>query len=171
MSISQRLRHAYKRLRGINIKIRKRRAKGQKTPELAKIRRHVRKKIAYLEAHKPDPPASTTGIGTYDGHSVAAWFIPWLEKIRARGRWTGVVVSGYRSPEYSTSLCYAICGAPRCPGRCAGASSNHSGVNFPGGAIDVTDYYTFAAEARAIGAPFHNGLPSTDPVHFSNPGN
>jgi len=76
MSIADRLKHARKRLRGLNEKIRKRRAKGQKTPELAANRRRLRKKIAWLETH-PDPsPATPAGyLVQFDGHTVPAWIV------------------------------------------------------------------------------------------------
>jgi hypothetical protein len=76
------------------------------------------------------------------------------------------VTSGYRTPEYSTSLCIAMCGAPSCPGRCAGASSNHSGKVYPAGAVDVTDYTRFGQIQPQIGSPLRNDLP-IDPVHYS----
>jgi hypothetical protein len=109
------------------------------------------------------------GAVLFDGKPVPAWMVPWLEKIRARGRWKGGVVSGVRTVAHSISLCRIICGMVSCPGRCAGASSNHNAtppVVMCEGAIDVSDYLTFAQEARAVGAPFKNDLPA-DRVHFS----
>ncbi len=166
-SINDRLRHAWKRLRGINTKIAKRRAKGQKTPELASLRRHIKKKIDWLEKHKPVAP-ETKLIAYFDGKPVSAWIVPWLQKSRDHG-WNGVLVSGYRTPEYSQSLCYAICGAPRCPGRCAGLTSNHTHLGPGAGAVDVTDYSNFGDIQRQIGSPLRNNLPS-DPVHYSGSG-
>jgi hypothetical protein len=121
-------------------------------------------KRKWLKDH-PAPAPSTSGLTTFDGVTVAAWFVPWLTKIRNAG-WGGHVVSGYRDPAYSTQLCYGMCGAPSCPGRCAGASSNHSGKVYPAGAVDVTDYYTFERLAYSVGSPLRNHLPA-DPVHFS----
>lgn len=107
-----------------------------------------------------------------DGKAVQPWFAPWVKKIRDRGRWKGWVNSGIRTAAYSESLCYAMCGHPTCPGKCAGIYSRHN-EQLPQeqrpGALDVTDYYTFADEARAVGAPFFNDLPS-DRVHFSRDG-
>lgn len=142
-------------------------------------RRERAERMRHLHLH---PPEDADGLATFDGKTVAAWFVGkstgpdgkqvnWLQRIRDHG-WTGTVVSGYRTPEYSEHLCYVICGAPTCPGRCAGRSTNHAQHGPPSwGAIDVSDYYTFARIAKEVGAPFHNGLPSTDPVHFSFPGN
>ncbi|MGH7267343.1 MAG: hypothetical protein ACREMB_21185 [Candidatus Rokuibacteriota bacterium] len=113
---------------------------------------------------EPEPPAS--GVGTFDGRACAAWIIPWLEKSRRAG-WRGYLVSGYRSPEYSESLCYSMCGAPSCPGRCAGRASNHAGSAYPAGAVDVSDYANFGAIQRRIGSPLINALGAQDPVHFS----
>jgi hypothetical protein len=67
------------------------------------------------------------------------------------------------------SLCYRMCGRPRCPGKCAGSSSNHSGIYFPHGAADVTNFWAVRAKLRQLGAPLTNHLPY-DPVHVSNSG-
>lgn len=119
------------------------------------------------DRHKPDGP--TVEI---DGKPVARWIAKWVLKARKEGLWHGYVVSGYRSPEYSTSLCEAMCGAPTCPGRCAGASSNHSGLKYPRGAVDVDLAHRaeFAAAMVKLGAPLKNGLPNSDPNHFSQSG-
>lgn len=127
-------------------------------------RTKVKRKIDALE-QTPAPAPPTSGVGTIDGKTVAAWMIPWIEKSRAAG-WQGTIVSGYRTPEYSTSLCMNMCGAPSCPGRCAGASSNHSGSVYPAGAIDVSYYWQFKSIQYQIGSPLRNNLPA-DPVHFS----
>lgn len=134
------------------------RADKQRKPEVKKLR----------EAHNsPDPDGD--GLGTFDGRTVDAAFIPWLKKAREAG-WTGTVVSGYRTPEYSEGLCYQMCGSPTCPGRCAGRSSRHSQKN-GNGAVDVSDYYRFGQLMKQLGAPFWNGLGAADPVHFSKAGN
>jgi hypothetical protein len=140
-------------------------------------RRIYGKKFRHLKNkhHHDSPPPDAGPLTVIDGKQVPSWMAPKIKEIRARGRWRGVIVSGYRTPAYSESLCRSMCGAPTCPGRCAGRYSNHAcppsgrGVAYEG-AIDVSDYYTFAAEARAVGAPFHNALPN-DPVHFSRNGN
>lgn len=125
-------------------------------------------------AHAARSDSTTgSGIGRYDGRPVAAWMIPHLEFARRHG-WSGVLVSGWRDPRYSEQLCYAMCGAPRCPGRCAGSSSNHSGSVAPRGAIDVSDYYTFGRLMARDDAPtprIFNALGAQDPVHFSAQGN
>lgn len=106
------------------------------------------------------------GLGHFDGETVAAWIVPWLQKARASGLWHGSVTSGYRTPSYSESLCLKMCGAPSCPGTCAGRSSNHSGKRFPEGAVDVSDPAGFAAAMRAVHGPLRNDLPA-DRGHFS----
>lgn len=103
------------------------------------------------------------------GRAIPNWMIPWLDRSYAAG-WRGVVNSGVRTPEYSESLCYQICGAPSCPGRCAGRSSNHNMVasqGYPYGAVDLSDYYNFGAIQPRIGSPLRNALGAQDPVHFS----
>lgn len=112
--------------------------------------------------------AKTTGVGRYDGVPVANWMIPYLDWARRNG-WKGRLVSGWRDPDYSRSLCMRMCGAPRCPGRCAGTSSNHVGSAKPNGAVDVSDYATF--ERLMLRCPYEpkliNRLDARDPVHFS----
>lgn len=112
------------------------------------------------------------GVTSFDGVRVARWLVPYLQYARAHG-WHGRLVSGYRSPAYSDSLCRSMCGAPQCPGRCAGRLSNHSGSARPHGALDVSDYYDFGhIVARAPYAPrIFNALGSRDPVHYSSSGN
>jgi len=132
------------------------------------------KRDQWIKENKDPKPAPTTGIATPDRpwnpnhRPIAAWMIQWLDKSRAAG-WNGILVSGYRSPEYSQQLCYNICGAPSCPGTCAGTASNHTRYSYPGGAIDVSDNYNFAAIQYRIGSPLRNNLPS-DRVHFSTSG-
>ncbi len=136
--------------------------------------RAYRRKRRLLRRHHQPAPSQQGNFVTVDGKPCPAWIAEWVQKIRAAGRWHGVVVSGYRTPEYSEQLCYGMCGAPSCPGRCAGRSSNHccpptfTGVPYEG-AVDVTDYYTFGAECRRLGAPLTNHLPA-DPVHYSHGG-
>jgi hypothetical protein len=141
-------------------------------------RRPLVKKLRYHHNHPP-----TKGFATFDGRSVAPWMVGlapgpdgkrvnWLQKSRDAG-WDGGVVSGVRTPEYSESLCWAMCGAPSCSGTCAGRSSNHNCTGncpYPTGAIDVSDYIRFAQIQIAIGSPLRNRLPN-DRVHFSVSGN
>ena len=112
----------------------------------------------------------TSGVGYFDGRTVAKHFIPYLKYARAHG-WQGTLNSGWRSPAYSESLCRAMCGAPTCPGRCAGRGSAHSQSVAPYGAIDVSDYWKFADIMRSMPLPpgaarIYNDLP-IDRVHFS----
>lgn len=130
--------------------------------------RHLRRKHAILEKRRKEE--SQDGLIEIDGRQVAAWIGRWVLKARAAGLWHGTVSSGYRDPQYSRELCENMCGAPSCPGRCAGESSNHSGKVFPAGAVDVTDYWQFGEAMRKLGAPLKNSLASTDPVHFSYTG-
>jgi hypothetical protein len=138
----------------------------------AKIK--YRKKFRFFEekvdknAEKKAQNPSVSGITMFDGKPVASWIVPWLLKARANG-WRGYVMSGYRTPEYSESLCYGICGNPSCPGRCAGRTSGHSQKVFPRGCVDCTDYLNLANIFVRIGAPLKNNLP-VDRPHFSNSG-
>jgi hypothetical protein len=112
----------------------------------------------------------SSGFVWMDGKQVCGWIANELERARKAGRWKGYITSGYRTPQHSQALCYAMCGRPSCPGRCAGTASNHTrGPGFPLGAVDVTDYFTLQDECRRLGLRIHNALPS-DRVHFSNSG-
>jgi len=115
------------------------------------------------------------GVTTFDGKPVAKCAVPYLNYARAHG-WRGGLNSGWRDPLYSQKLCYIMCGAPSCPGKCAGTSSNHVGNTCSRFAIDVSDYYTFGKIMASMplkpGMPrLHNYLGSRDPVHYSPSGN
>lgn len=122
------------------------------------------------DPHHPPTQGVSTPSAPWNPYArpIANWIIPWLERSWDAG-WRGVVNSGYRSPEYSEALCLQICGHPSCPGTCAGRTSNHTQYVQPGGAVDVSDYYTFGAVQQRIGSPLWNNLPS-DRVHFSSTG-
>jgi hypothetical protein len=125
--------------------------------------RHERAVIALRKRSK--------GFVWVDGVKVCGWIAEELQKARRYG-WRGRVISGYRTPAYSEQLCYAMCGRPSCPGRCAGRATNHArGPEFPLGAVDVTLYWELQNICVKHGLRIHNGLPRTDPVHFSHAGN
>jgi hypothetical protein len=110
------------------------------------------------------------GVTHYDGVPVAAVAVPILNWCREHG-WKGRLVSGWRDPAYSESLCRRMCGAPRCPGLCAGTSSNHVGTSAQRFAVDVSDYATFRRVVAQcpLSPHIHNSLPR-DLVHFSPSG-
>jgi hypothetical protein len=150
--------------------------------EADKIRKAANEKLDHLEKRfrqrkreredNDGPPPTGAGWVYVDGRQVCGWMAGWVQRIRAAG-WDGTVVSGVRTPAYSEQLCYQMCGAPSCPGRCAGRASNHNATTcaYPQGALDVSDYVEFGYLARKLGAPFHNSLGPADPVHFSASGN
>ena len=131
----------------------------------ALARRRKQHKLAARNA------AISSGVAMFDNKPVAAWLKPYLDWARAHG-WQGQLNSGYRTPEYSEHLCYEMCGAPRCSGKCAGRSSHHSMRVKPGGSIDVTDYVKFGELMRQCpySPRIFNNLPN-DRVHYSNTGN
>jgi hypothetical protein len=110
----------------------------------------------------------TTGVTTFDGRPVAAWMQPYLEFARENG-WRGTLTSGFRDPAHSEQLCFQMCGAPSCPGRCAGKASNHAGSTKPRGALDVSDFARFGQlMQRCPHQPrIFNALGAQDPIHFS----
>lgn len=143
--------------------------------EYALRERRIEKKIAFLHNHKPKPPvASTAGVSVPNAPwnpsklTISNSLIPHIQAVWNAG-WRGAVVSGYRSPAYQAILCENMCGNSQgCPGRCAPpGASNHQHYGPGQGAVDVTNYYMFAAVARRIGSPLHNSLGAQDPVHFS----
>jgi hypothetical protein len=136
----------------------------------AVLHRRAELKLGWLRKHPPPLDPDRDGLITIDGRQVATEVGREVLRIRAAGRWRGVVVSGYRTPAYSERLCYGMCGRPQCPGRCAGRATNHARKGGRNGAVDVTDYYTFRAECKRLGSWLENHLPQ-DLVHFSDSGN
>jgi hypothetical protein len=133
----------------------------------------VRRQKQRRQARQARAAASrTTGASSWRGGKVVAnWLHPYLDYAKDHG-WPGWVVSGYRDPAYSESLCLRMCGRPSCPGRCAGRSSNHAGSVKPQGAIDVTHYQEFGRHMKScpLQPKIWCGLSPADPVHFSASG-
>jgi hypothetical protein len=131
----------------------------------AAARRAKQRKAAKASA------APRNGVAMFDGRPVAAWLKPYLDWARQNG-WKGTLNSGFRDPVYSEKLCISMCGAPSCPGKCAGRASNHAGSSNPSGAVDVSDYVTFGQLMRRCpySPRIFNALGAQDPVHFSASG-
>lgn len=115
----------------------------------------------------PKNARKVRGVKTWPNGNVqvAAWIYYELKRIK----FTGTLTSGYRTPAYSESLCYDMCGAPSCPGKCAGRSSNHSGKIFPAGAIDVSSgsLDELKSKIAKYNSPLKNRIGASDPIHFS----
>ncbi|MDQ3964355.1 MAG: hypothetical protein M3277_10655 [Actinomycetota bacterium] len=133
----------------------------------AEERKAIAKKLRFTHNHRPRK-RKARGVAIFEEDQVASWMVKFLKKSRASG-WDGQLISGFRSPQFSESLCLDMCGQPSCPGRCAGKNSNHSGLIHPAGAIDVSPESAaeFASIQRRIGSPLRNDMPTTDPNHFS----
>lgn len=116
-------------------------------------------------------------FATFDGLPIPHWIAKINQDARASGVWHGSMFSGYRTPEHSTEICEEMCGAPSCPGRCAGATSNHTCPpthtgKYPEGAEDVTDPEGLEAYCRSHNRPLYGAgyaLPADIP-HFSRTG-
>jgi peptidoglycan hydrolase-like protein with peptidoglycan-binding domain len=115
--------------------------------------------------------ASRAGVADFDGRPVASWMVPHLRWAREQG-WKGTVISGYREPADSEDICRQQCGAPSCPGTCAGRASNHSGKVQPTGALDLSEHVRFAELMRSCphSPRIFNALGPADPNHFSATG-
>jgi hypothetical protein len=158
----------------------RRKAKQAKDPKgFKKADTAYSKKVKKLRDDKShgDPPKNHKLVEV-DNRLCAGWIArKALKPARASGIWDGYVISGYRSPEYSTSICEGICGHPTCPGLCAGASSNHSCPPSHDckpfeGAVDVSDAAGLIAYCRSHGVPLHGAgerLPN-DVNHCSHSG-
>lgn len=148
--------------------------KAELFPDDSYVRRGVGRRVRQRARYRQQLLASVVapGVTRYDGVPCAVWLVPYLQYARRNG-WKGRLVSGWRSPAYSESLCYRMCNQPRCPGLCAGRASNHSGSSNPRGALDVSDYTRFGELMKDAKAPRHprifNDLPN-DRVHFSATG-
>lgn len=145
--------------------------------DLVKKRRGQKKK--WLKNHPDNFPKGDGGDWViFDGHELPHWMAVILQKARDSGVWKGAVYSGRRSKAYSRELCIGICGAPSCPGRCAGLTSNHVGPpTYTGekweGAADVSDPYGLRHYCETHNEPLIGGgavLPA-DINHFSHEGN
>lgn len=130
--------------------------------------RRINQRLRFRQQHVVS--VLTPGVTTFDGVPVAKCAVPILQWARKNG-WKGRLVSGWRSAAHSIQLCRNMCGADFCAGRCAGASTNHTGTGPDRFALDVSDYWTFRSlMTRCPIAPhIHNELPQ-DPVHFSPSG-
>ncbi|HKN93103.1 MAG TPA: glycoside hydrolase domain-containing protein [Thermoleophilaceae bacterium] len=128
-----------------------------------------RRKQRKLSAHSL---AQRNGTTVIDGYAVANWIAVQVLWAREHGGWTGKVLSGYRTPEYSEHVCMRMYHRPSVPGKCAGRSSNHVGLLPPAGAVDVSNPEQFAAAMRRSphSPTLSNALPATDPRHFSHTG-
>lgn len=84
-------------------------------------------------------PGVQVGTTIIDGKPVANWIAQEVLWARHTGGWTGQITSGVRTVEEQRQACIHVCGNPNgCPGRCAHpGDSNHQGIAYPEGAIDV----------------------------------
>lgn len=137
------------------------------------------KKIKAIRRRTDKHHDDTSGkIVTFDGLPCPKWIAKILQEARASGIWKGSLISGYRTPEHSEQICIDMCGAPTCPGKCAGRNTNHAcpptnTCGYPEGAGDVTDPEGLEAFCRSHHKPLKGDgvvLPF-DVNHFSHAGN
>lgn len=111
------------------------------------------------------PSIAIGGTASYDGQTVAAWFVPLLQCARSSG-WSGKVVSGYRSFADQQKVCATGVQPCATPGQ-----SHHQGLTWPDGAIDVSpgsSLQPYLASCFTGSGVEYAG--SKDPVHYSVPG-
>lgn len=110
-----------------------------------------------------------TGLVNFDGKQVSAWIAPILQWARKNG-WHGSVTSGYRTDaeQMSAARNYGL----EHYGPAGPLGSNHTKINYPGGAVDVTDAAGLNRVLRKWkGTPLKWGaLVIGDFVHFSATG-
>lgn len=109
---------------------------------------------------------ASKGLGVFDGHLVSDWIIPVLKWARKNG-WSGHVTDGYRTFADQV-IVHSTFGPKAAPG-----TSNHEKVNYPGGAVDVSDYQTLAQLVPHYPGPgptLVSGAIIGDPLHFSATG-
>lgn len=82
-----------------------------------------------------DPNSLPKGAGNFEGTIVASWIVPVLTWARQHG-WTGSLTSGYRTVEHNAEIGGAT-------------NSNHTKLDYPGGAIDVGSKDAYA-EGKAL---------------------
>lgn len=107
------------------------------------------------------------GVALFDGKPVARWIRPVLVWARANG-WKGRVTSGVRSIAQQRAACASTTGPCATPG-----TSNHQKTQYPGGAVDVTDWQTLATLVPMYPGPgptLVHAVFANDPVHFSGNG-
>lgn len=114
-----------------------------------------------------------SGLVMYRGVRMAAWIAQVAHWADGHG-YNGGYLSGYRSNADQARICQQKCGNPNgCPGTCAKpGTSNHHGIDYPAGALDVTDPDSFERVLRRYpgGPPLRRSLPN-DRNHFSHAGN
>lgn len=142
---------------------------------LAEREEKLRKRIEARQNQAGQLDPDGDGLAVLDGKLVALWIAEDIREAQTRGLLpaSGIVLSGFRSPELSESICISYCGQPTCSSPpCAGRYSRHAQKGDGQGAVDVFPAVRdqFARAMQAIGSRLHNALP-TDTNHFSAQGN
>jgi hypothetical protein len=116
------------------------------------------------------PVPSGKGIDSMDGHPVAAWIWKILESARKAGV-DFTISSGYRTDAEQTAIYESGVRPAAVPKSLGGSGSNHEGVVFPAGAVDISPGQE-ALNEWLLHSKWANTLiyaGSKDPVHFSHP--
>jgi hypothetical protein len=123
-------------------------------------------------SHAAQSDPAMAGKGTldhFDGKPVAGWIASELRWARSHG-WTGSVTSGFRTDAEQTRIYKSGVRPAAVPKSMGGSGSNHEGLKYPLGAVDVSNAAQLASVLR--NKPGGSKLiyaGAKDPVHFSHP--
>jgi hypothetical protein len=111
------------------------------------------------------------GLVEFDHKPVAGWIAPILDYARQHG-WKGSLNEGYRTDRQQAGIYNAGVRPAAVPVSLGGGGSNHSGRDWPAGAVDVSDA---AHLSNILSKSKYRGLlvwaGAKDPPHFSHPHN
>jgi hypothetical protein len=107
----------------------------------------------------------------FDHKPVAGWIAPILQYAREHG-WKGSVNEGFRTDRQQAGIYRSGVRPAALPVSMGGGGSNHSGEDYPAGAVDVSDAQQLS---NVLSRSKYRGLlvwaGAKDPPHFSHPHN
>jgi hypothetical protein len=111
------------------------------------------------------------GLVEFDRKPVAGWIAPILQYARDHG-WKGSVNEGFRTDRQQAGIYRSGVRPAALPVSMGGGGSNHSGEDYPAGAVDVSDAQQLS---NIVNRSKYRGLlvwaGAKDPPHFSHPHN
>jgi cell wall-associated NlpC family hydrolase len=111
------------------------------------------------------------GLVEFEHKPVAGWIAPILQYAREHG-WKGTVNEGFRTDRQQAGIYRSGVRPAALPVSMGGGGSNHSGEDYPAGAVDVSEAQQLS---NIINRSKYRGLlvwaGAKDPPHFSHPHN